>query len=584
MNASVATPSPGQGHPAGSFRLTTIAAAALGLFITGSANAAFTSPITDYGVNGVATFSAGDGFSLPGSQTGGLAASATTDSSGRIYILYRALPPSAGESESHIYLIRLDASGVLDGSFPRLDLGLTSASGGAVALALDEGRARLYLVRLPLPADSRAFSFTVSALHFNGSADTDFGDSGTLTIGTDTAGPSFDKRPGFAASVDGSGRLVLAGAFVYPTESPGEPAPPLLSNRRVITYAITPAGVLDEAFNGSGMKVQSLPATPPLLSSASFGVASGLDGRILSFGAGLVDGQRYVGVSFSDLIDGITDTAFNGNGQRVFDLATNETPPTGQSNLTQLLFSRVLADGTSQFVGLTGRIDQTTFNYDTSSLSLLGIQLTRSGQFDASFSGDGVEMAPAGLLRSPPTGLFADGSIAAVFRASDAVGENRISVRVLEGFSGTPGDGGSTTGGTSGGTTTGGTTTGGDTTGGSTTGGTTSGGATAGGTTGGGTTTGGTTTSGTTTGGATTGGTAGGSTTGGTTTGGTTSGGATAGGTAGGSTTGGTTTGGAADGSTPSTGGGSFGFLNLLGLTIGGLLRRRRGRSVVRRA
>ena len=36
-------------------------------------------------------------------------ASATTDSSGRIYILYRAMPPSAGESESHIYLRRLDA-------------------------------------------------------------------------------------------------------------------------------------------------------------------------------------------------------------------------------------------------------------------------------------------------------------------------------------------------------------------------------------------------------------------------------------------------------------------------------------------
>lgn len=559
-------------------RLRRSAVAALGLFVTVSANAAFTSPVTGYGVNGVATFSAGAGFSLPGAQAGGLTASATTDSVGRIYILYRALPPSAGESESHLYLVRLDAAGVLDGGFPRLDLGLTSASGGAVALALDEGRARLYLVRLPLPADSRAFSFTVSALHFDGSADTAFGDSGTLAVSTESSGPSFDKRPGFAATVDASGRLVLAGALVYPSDSPGEPAPPLLSNRRVITYAITPAGALDETFNGSGIKVQPLPEMPPLLSAASFGVATGLDGRILSFGAGLVDGQRYVGVSFSDQIDGITDTAFNGNGHRVFDLATTETPPPGQSNLTQLLFSRVLADGTSQFVGLTGRIDQATFNYDSSSLSLLGVQLTRSGQFDVSFGGDGVEMAPAGLLRSPPTGLFADGSIAAVFRASDALGENRISVRVLEGFSGTPDDGGSTTGGTTGGTTTGGTTTGGATTGG-TTGGTTTGGTTGGSTTGGsttgGTTTGGTTTGGTTTGGASTGGATTGGTTGGSTTGGTSTGGA---------TTGGTTSGGVTDGSTSSTGGGSFGLVSLLGLTIGALLSRRRGLAAVRKA
>lgn len=505
------------------------AALACGLLVSGAAHAGFTTPVTSYGVNGVATFSAGPDFVLREMEPGGLVAAATTDSSGRLYVLYRALPPT--DTAAHLYLVRIDAVGVLDSSFARLDFGQATAIDGDVALAVDEQRERLYLISLP-PIGPVMF-ITVSARRFNNSLDPAFNGGSDLVI---TPGRTVDNRVGFDATVNQStGRLVLGGAFVVSSDDPRDATTPVLANRVTVTYVITPDGQLDTSFNGNGLKIQSRPDVPSLLSTVSFGAATGADGRVFNLGVGLVAGERYVGTVFSDIADGSTDTGFNGNGLQVIDLASTETPPAGQSNLTQLLFGRVLPNGISQFVGLIGRLDNATFNYIQSGTSAFGLQFTSDGAYDVSLNGSGVVMEPIDLSRSPPVALFANGSVAAVFRASG----NQISARVLEGFSGSI-DGGSTTGGTSGGATTGGTTTG--------------------------TTTGGTTTGGTTTGGSTTGGT----TTGGTTTGGTTTG----------TTTGGTTTGGGSN----SGGGGSFGLSGVLGLMIGALLRRRRGLGEISRS
>lgn len=494
----------------------TAASIALSLLVASSAHAEFTTPVASYGLNGVATFSAGPGFTLPEREPGGLVAAATTDSSERLYVLYRALPPT--DSVSHLYLVRIDAAGVLDSGFARLDFGQATAIDGDVALALDESRQRLYLISLP-PLGP-VMSITVSARRFDNSLDATFNGGNDLII---MPGRTVDNRVGFSATVDQTtGRLVLGGAFVVSSSDTSDSTAPLLANRVTVTYAITPDGQLDTAFNGNGLKIQSRPDLPSLLSTVSFGAATAADGRVFNLGVGLVAGERYVGTVFSDLADGNTDTGFNGNGLQVIDLAPTAPAPAGQSNLTQLLFGRVLASGTTQFVGLIGQLDTTTLNYVEGGSSAFGVQFTRDGTYDLGLNGSGVVTAPIDLSRSPPVALFADGSIAAVFRANN----NQISARVLEGFRGSI-DGGTTTGGTTSGGTTGGTTTG------------------------------------TTTGGSTTGGmTTGGSTTGGTTTGGT--------------TTGGTTTG--------TTGGGSVGLFGVLGLMIGTLLRRRRGFGAVRGA
>ena len=521
----------------------TAASIALGLLVASSAHAEFTTPVASYGVSGVATFSAGPGFVLREMEPGGLVAAATTDSSERLYVLYRALPPT--DSVSHLYLVRIDAAGVLDSGFARLDFGQATAIDGDVALALDESRQRLYLISLP-PVGP-VMSITVSARRFDNSLDPTFNGGNDLII---VPGRTVDNRVGFSATVDQTtGRLVLGGAFVVSSGDTRDAMTPLLANRVTVTYVITPEGLLDTAFNSNGLKIQSRPDVPSLLSTVSFGAATGADGRVFNLGVGLVAGERYVGTVFSDLADGSTDAGFNGNGLQVIDLAPATAPPAGQSNLTQLLFGRVLASGTTQFVGLIGQLDTTTLNYVPGGSSAFGVQFTRDGTYDLGLNGSGMVTAPIDLSRSPPVALFADGSIAAVFRAND----NQISARVLEGFRGSIG-GGTTTGGTTSGETTGGTTTG------STTGGTTTGG---------------------TTGDTTTGGTTGGSTTGGTTTGGTTTGGSTTGGSTTGTSTGGTTTGGS---SSSSGGGGSFGLFGVVGLMIGALLRRRRGFGVVRGA
>ncbi len=449
--------------------------------LASAAQADFLSPIPTYGVNGTAVFGVGSGFTLRDSEPGGIVAAAVADSTGRLYVLYRAVPPAA--SDSHLYIVRLDANGALDSSFTRADFGLSSAFDDNLALGFDESRSRFYLVTLP-PTPTAGF-ITVSARDAGGLRDPDFNGGTDLTI---TPTKLIDNRFSLAATVDRtSGRLVLAGAFLTSSEPDA-----VLGNLQAFTYAVTPAGALDISYNSTGLREPAAPVSASISSSLGFGAASSATtGRVLNFGSGKVSPSRFVGTVFSDNIDGVPTSTFGTEGLGVVDITATTPPGEGQANLTQLLFGRILPSGVTQLIGVNGILQLASRTYVTGTTSVAGVQLTPEGVPDTRFKGTGIFTTPFAIGRAPPTVLFADGSFASVFKSSST----EISVLAVEGFSVFAEDG------TTGGSTTGGTTTGGSTTGGSTGGGT-------GGTTGG------------TTGGSTTGGSTGGATTGGTTTGG----------------------------------------------------------------
>jgi len=454
-----------------------LAVAAVGLLASVASQADFLSPIPTYGDNGTAVFSIGAGFTLRDNEPGGIVAAAVADSDGKLYVLYRAVP--ASDSNSHLYLIRLGNTGVLDSSFARLDFGLSASFDDNVALGLDQLRQRFYFVSLP--ATPQADFITVSARGFNGVLDPAFNGGADLVI---NSGRIVDNRYSLAATVDQvSGRLLLAGAFVV-----GAVADESLSNLETVTYAVTPGGALDSGFNSNGLRVESPPSSSGITSSLGFGVAtSGTTGRVLNFGSGRVSSSNFVGAVFSDNADGTADTTFGTAGLGVIDIAATATPGEDQANLTQLLFGRILPSGVTQLIGVNGVLQLSNRTYVTGTTSVTGVQLTPAGVPDIRFKDTGIFTTPFAIGRAPPTVLFANGSFASVFKS----GATDISVLAVEGFSVFAEDG------TTGGTTTGGTTTGGSTTGG-TTGGTTTGGTTTGGTTTGGTTTGGSTTGGTT--------------------------------------------------------------------------------------
>lgn len=457
-----------------------LAVAAVGLLASVASQADFLSPIPAYGNNGTAVFSIGSGFTLRDNEPGGIVAAAVADSDGRLYVLYRAVP--ASDSNSHLYLVRLGSTGALDGSFVRLDFGLSASFDDNVALGLDQLRQRFYFVSLP--ATPQADFITVSARNFDGTLDPAFNAGADLVI---NSGRIVDNRYSLAATVDQvSGRLLLSGAFII-----GTVADDSLSNLEAVTYAVTPAGALDSGFNSSGLRTESPATSSNITSTIGFGVAtSGTTGRVLNFGSGRVSPSNFVGTVFSDSADGTADTTFGTGGLGIIDIPATTAPGEGQANLTQLLFGRILPSGVTQLIGVNGVLQLSNRTYVTGTTSVTGVQLTPAGVPDTRFKSTGIFTTPFAIGRAPPTVLFANGSFASVFKS----GATDISVLAVEGFSVFAEDG------TTGGTTTGGTTTGGTTTGGTTTGGTTTGGTTTGGTTTGGTTTGGTTT-GTTTGG-----------------------------------------------------------------------------------
>lgn len=450
----------------------TLAVAAVGLLVSVASQADFLTPIPAYGDNGTAIFSVGSGFTLSDSESGGIVAAATADSDGRLYVLYRAVPST--DSNSHLYLIRLGSSGVLDNGFGPLDFGLSAAVDNNVALGLDQSRQRFYLVTLP-PTPSADF-ITVSARRFDNSLDPAFNGGADLVI---NSARIVDNRYSLAATVDQvSGRLLLSGAFIVGTVSEDT-----LSNLEAVTYAVTPDGQLDPGFNSNGLRIESPPSSFGITSALGFGIAtSSTTGRILNFGSGRVSPSRFVGTIFSDNADGTVDATFGSGGLGVIDITSTTPPSEGQANLTQLLFGRILPSGVTQLIGVNGVLQLSNRTYVTGTTSVAGVQLTPAGVPDTRFKSTGIFTTPFAIGRAPPTVLFANGSFASVFKS----GPTDISVLAVEGFSVFAEDG------TTGGTTTGGTTTGGATTGG-TTGGTTTGGTTTGGTTTGGTTTGSTT-------------------------------------------------------------------------------------------
>lgn len=444
---------------------------AVGLLASTSTQAAFLTPIAGYGTGGIATFTAGEGYTLSEREPGGIVAAAAAASDGSLYVMYRAVPST--DSTSHFVIVRLGPTGLLDSSFTRLDLGSTAGVDDNVALALDEADQRLYFITLPPTV--AADSITVSARRFDGSRDPAFNTGSDVVI---VPGRSIENRYSLAAKViAGSGRLVLTGAFL--TDSVPTSPETALGNLQPVTYVLTPAGQLDTTFNSSGLKIQVPSAASGLTSALAFGAATGAsNGRIFNFGSGKLSSSRFVGTVFVDNADGSTDTTFGGDGLSLVDVSPTDTPASGQAYLTQLLFGRSLPSGVTQFVGLTGRIDLSTLRYISGTTSVAGVQLTSDGAPDTRFNGTGVNVTPYELNNAPPTVLFANGSFASVYRQT----ATSINVLAVEGFSGFTEDGGSTTGGSTTGGTTGGSTTGG-TTGGTTTGGTTTGGTTTGGTT-----------------------------------------------------------------------------------------------------
>ncbi len=210
----------------------------------------------------------------------------------------------AGNSGSHIALVRYNSIGGLDTSFSgdgiaTMSFGITDRAWG-MALQPD-GK----IVAVGDCWNGVQWDFLVVRFNADGTLDTSFSDDGRLTT---AVGTSHDNGRGVAIQ---NGKIVVAG-YSYSTEGAGN------ADFAVVRYNTD--GALDTTFSGDGK--QTMPVGPS--DDWAYGVALQPDGKIVVAGASADTGYNFDFSIVRYNPDGTLDMSFSGDGKLTTAMSTAE--------------------------------------------------------------------------------------------------------------------------------------------------------------------------------------------------------------------------------------------------------------------
>ncbi len=277
----------------------------------------------------------------------------TVQPDGKIVAVGTSYDDEGESGNTAVYVVRYLPHGLIDSSFAntKIDFGPQKK---LQAVGFQEDGKIVVSVSTSQPLNSLGpgpYYMAIARVNPNGTLDTTFGDAGIKTLSPGGDGlENFFGNSGLA--IGGDGKILLSGSLIDKE-----------SNLWVTTVRLGPDGELDTSFGGDGVSVTNIEGFPEA-------VAVQNDGKIVIAGSEIGGTELFVARL---LPNGSLDTAFAGKG---FFKKQMEGGPVSGARVAVQWDGKIVAAGTVTDTPLL--------------LDFFVVRLHPNGDFDSTFSGDGI--------------------------------------------------------------------------------------------------------------------------------------------------------------------------------------------------